>query len=333
MSAEPLRVTLVGYRRALGTSLTIPMEMLHAADMIQRISGMERPLAMRLANLDGGDSLQLTAGLEWVCRDRLEDLPAPQLAILPAMWGNPAGVAARYPALLDWLRERQRAGTLLCAVGTGSFFLAEAGLLDGRAATTHWYYFDRFAARYPQVQLHRERFITRAGNLLCAGSVNSVRDVMLSFIEERWSPRVAHQVARHFTHELQRSYSARLLHGAPQDQHAHESIIAIQEWMQERFATEISMDRLAADFGMSVRTLNRHFRAATGRTPLQYLQQLRIDNAKELLKASNLSIAEVAFRVGYPDSSYFSALFKKSISLSPKDYRRLVRKKLFTVGS
>lgn len=322
-------VTLIGFRKALGTSITLPMEMLHAADLIQRINGGMPRLAMCVASLDGRN-IPLTGGLELVCRSRLTAVRRTDLAIVPALWGNPLGVVRQHPALVDWLREQHARGTPICAVGTGSFFLAEAGLLDDKVATTHWYYFDRFAEAYPKVRVERDRFITQAANLYCTGSVNAVRDVMLFFIEEFHNPQVAHQVSRHFTHEIKRSYTGSFLRDA-QNSHENESIIQIQEWMQNRYASQMSLQSIAATFDISMRTINRNFKKATGKSPMQYLQQVRIDNAKELLKTTNLSIAEVAFSVGYPDSSYFSALFKKLISLSPKEYRRLVRKKRFQV--
>lgn len=326
-------VTLIGFRKVLGTSITLPMEMLNAADLIKRIEAQGyRRLHMQVASLDGQD-LALNAGLTLRCDTRLDSITDTDLIILPALWGNPKGVVrqANYQPILEFLRDQHERGTLICAVGTGSYFLAEAGLLQNKVATTHWYYFDQFAELYPQVHLQRDRFITRAGNLYCTGSVNSVRDVMLYFIEEYYNADIAHQISRHFTHEIKRSYTAGFLKHSPQNTHGDENIIAIQEWLLSSHDTEIRLDELAAQFGMSVRSLNRHFRKATGKTPMQYLQQIRIDNAKELLRNTNLSISEVAASVGYGDNSYFTALFRKNISLSPKEYRRLVRKKLFRV--
>jgi transcriptional regulator GlxA family with amidase domain len=324
-------VTIVGFRKVLGTSITIPMEMLHAADLIGRIQGRPQKLQMQLVSPDGAN-IVLTAGLELVCRTPLRAVVQTDLIIVPALWGNPAGVVSHYPELLGWLQQQHERGTAICAVGTGSFFLAEAGLLRNKLATTHWYYFEHFARLYPDVLLQRERFITRAGNLYCAGSVNSVRDVMLHFIEEHYSAETANQVSRHFTHEVKRSYTSNFLKHAPQNYHDDESIVEIQDWMHNQFHTPLTLETIAARFGMSVRSLNRRFRQATGRSPMQYLQQIRMDNAKELLRRTNLSVAEVAFACGYADNSYFSAQFRRSISLSPRAYRDLVRKKLFQVN-
>ncbi len=326
-------VTIVGFRKTLGTSITIPMEMLNAADLINRIKGPGyRKLHMQLVSPDGGN-IVLNAGLELVCNTPLSVVANTDLVIVPALWGNPRGIIKQYPELLAWLQHHHQQGALICAVGTGSFFLAQAGLLKHKVATTHWYYFDAFSALYPDVQLQRDRFITRAGNLYCAGSVNSVRDVMLHFIEEASGADVANQVSRHFTHEIKRSYTSTFLKSTPQNYHEDEVIVEIQDWMHSQYHTQIRLEDMAEKFDISVRSLNRRFRQATGKTPVQYLQQIRLDNAKELLRASNLPIAEVAFNSGYPDCSYFSAQFRKAISLSPKAYRDLVRRKLFTVNS
>ena len=326
-------VTIVGFKKALGTSITIPLEMLNAAGLIRRIKGADDlRLQLQLVSVDG-NNIELTAGLELNCAAGIKDIESTDLIIIPALWGNPKGTAKQYPSLLQWLQKENKKGTLICAVGTGSYFLAEAGLLQNKVATTHWYYFDQFAKLYPDVLLQRDRFITRSGNLYCAGSVNSVRDVMLHFIEEHFSPEAANQVSRHFTHEIKRSYSSSYLKYSPQNYHDDEGIIAIQEWIHSKYDSDIRIEQIAEHFDFNLRTLNRRFRQATGKSPLQYLQQVRIDYAKELLKTSNLSVAEVANSVGYPDCSYFAAVFRRNISLTPSQYRNLVRKKLFKVDT
>jgi transcriptional regulator GlxA family with amidase domain len=116
-----------------------------------------------------------------------------------------------------------------------------------------------------------------------------------------------------------------------QNTHNDEQIIKIQEWLQENYQQAILFHKVAAKFKMSVRSLNRRFKTAANKTPIQYLQEIRIDHAKELLKQSNLSIAEVSYAVGYQDTSYFSSLFKKHASVTPAEYQNLVRSKLFKV--
>lgn len=305
------------------------MEMLNAADLIARINHPKTSkLKLQIVSLDG-TNIQLNAGLEILCKTKLKDVFRSDIIILPAMWGNPRGVIKKYPEFLEWLHKKSLEAPLICAVGTGSYFLAEAGLLDHKVATTHWYYFNQFENIYPKVELKRERFITKSGNIYCTGSVNSVRDVMLHIIEQHYGEEVANQVSSHFTHELKLSYESSFLNIAGQNFHDDETIIDIQEWMHQNFNLEINMLKLSRIFELSQRSLNRRFKEATGLSPVQYLQEIRLEKAKELLKTSNLAIAEVAFNVGYPDSAYFSVLFKRVVSLSPGEYRRLVRKKIF----
>ena len=328
---EALYVTLIGYKKILGTSITIPMEMLNAADLIARIHHPKSSkLKLQIISLDEAN-IKLNAGLEILCKNKLSDIVKSDIIILPAMWGNPLGVAKKYPEFLQWLRLKSQDEPLICAVGTGSYFLAEAGLLDHKVATTHWYYFDQFEKHYPNVQLKRERFITKSGNIYCTGSVNSVRDVLLHIIEQHYGEQVANQISSHFTHELKLSYTSSFLNIPGQNFHDDEGIIDIQEWMHQNFNTEINMSQVSKKFELSQRSLNRRFKKATGKSPIQYLQEIRLEKAKELLKTSNLAIAEVAYNVGYPDSAYFSSLFRRVVTLSPGEYRRLVRKKIFKV--
>ena len=307
------------------------MEMLNAADLIARINHPKSSkLKLQIVSLDGAN-IELNAGLEILCKNKLTDIVKSDIIILPAMWGNPLGVSKKYPDFLQWLRLKSQNEPLICAVGTGSYFLAEAGLLDHKIATTHWYYFNQFEKNYPNVQLKRERFITKSGNIYCTGSVNSIRDVMLHIIEKYYGEEVASQVSRHFTHELKLSYESSFLNIPGHNFHNDEAIIDIQEWMHKHFNSEINMRKVSQNFELSQRSLNRRFKQATSLSPLQYLQEIRLEKAKELLKTSNLTIAEVAYNVGYPDSAYFSALFRRMVTLSPGEYRRLVRKKIFKV--
>jgi transcriptional regulator GlxA family with amidase domain len=156
---------------------------------------------------------------------------------------------------------------------------------------------------------------------------------MLHFVEQLFSSAVADEVARHFMHEIKRSYESLLLAADPQDSHHDELIIKIQEWLQKNYQCDISMQTLSAEFGLNVRSFNRRFRQAANQTPVEYLQEVRLNQARELLKHSNLSIAEVAFAVGYHDVSYFTGLFQRQHSVTPNAYRRLVRTKMFNVAN
>jgi transcriptional regulator GlxA family with amidase domain len=152
---------------------------------------------------------------------------------------------------------------------------------------------------------------------------------MQHFVEQLYGESIASEIARQFTHELKRSYESLLLNEDQQRSHHDEEIIKVQEWLDQNYQADVVIRGLAERFKLSVRSLNRRFKLATNTSPLQYLQNLRIEHAKELLKQSNLAVSEVADMVGYQDASYFTSLFKKATAVTPIEYRSLVRNKLF----
>ncbi len=329
------RISILVCPQALASSVAIPLEMISAADTIHRIKNHQRQpsLALKTVARDASTLLAMSGGLLLQPTANLTDNTQNTMVFIPALWGNPRAAVRQLPEAAAWLRQQYAGGASICSVGTGSYFLAEAGLLDQRPATTHWRYFDDFQAHYPAIKLERKKFITHKDRLYCTGSVNAVRDVMLHFVEQLFSSAVADEVARHFTHELKRSYESFLLAADPQDSHHDELIIKIQEWLQKNYPREINMQALSVHFGLNVRSFNRRFRQAANQTPVEYLQEVRISQARDLLKLSNLSIAEIAFAVGYHDVSYFTGLFQRLHSVTPKAYRRLVRTKMFKVAN
>jgi transcriptional regulator GlxA family with amidase domain len=255
-----------------------------------------------------------------------------ELAIIPSLWRTPQLTVSRHPGITQCIRRLAASGTRICAVGTGSYFPAAAGLLDGRAATTHWSFFGDFARRYPAVQLQRRHLITRSGNFYCAGSVNSVADLMVHFIRELFGADAARQVEAQFSPEIRRPFEAHSFVEGEAGAHPDEAVWIAQDWMLAHLGEALRMPELAARCGISTRSLNRRFRAALGTTPLAFLQEARTAAARELLRASNTGIAEIAARCGFGSASHFSRSFTAHAGVSPQDYRRRVRGKLFSAA-
>jgi transcriptional regulator GlxA family with amidase domain len=323
-------VSLLAIPDALGSTITIPLEMLNAARDIQRARRQRDPqVTIETVGIDS-KTVRLNGGLNIHCDRTISQLDSSDLIFIPGLWGNPRRALLQSATVPPWLAQMHVRGSTICAVTTGAFFAAEAGLLNGHAATTHWRYFELFAQRYGQTKIERKRFITHDNRVFCTGSVNAVRDIMLHFVDQLFGEDISNQVSRHFTHELSRSYESLLLARDQSSTHHDETIIKVQEWIQENYRSSIQLADIARQFRMSTRSLNRRFRSAANTTPVQYLQEFRLSQAKDLLKHSNLVISEVADQVGYSDASYFTALFKKVNAVTPAEYRRLVRNKLFT---
>ena len=219
----------------------------------------------------------------------------------------------------------------MAAVGTGCCFLAEAGLLDGKSATTHWHYLDEFQRDYPRINLKRDYFITESGSIFCAASVNALADVTVYLIERFYGTKIASLVERNFSHEIRRPYEKYRYFDGDDLQHVDEMVVEVQLWMKRHMNELVDIPSLASFFGLSTRTLGRRFKIAIGKSPLRYLQKLRIETAKELLESTNLKVSEIAFRVGYHDQGYFSQLFRREMSVLPLQYRKTVRAKIFSI--
>lgn len=328
----PYRVAILLSDNLLATSATLPVEMLHTAAGAalgndRRARGVEI-LALSVA----GRPVQSSAGFALAPSAALADARDCDLIHIPGQWRNPRPALRRDRACLPWLRAQHERGAIITSVGTGSCFLAAAGLLDGRPATTHWHYFDQFQRDYPQVQLKRQYFITGAANLYCAASVNSLAELMVSIVHRWYGGAVAHLVQRNFFHEIRNSFEPVGYFAEDVVMHPDESIVQAQIWLQDHFQKTISIAALAQHLGMSVRTFNRRFKAALGKSPLDYLQTLRLNSIKELLQSTNLTLGEIAHRCGYQDVAHLSRLFRRHFHTTPGQYRGTARAKLFTAG-
>jgi transcriptional regulator GlxA family with amidase domain len=317
------------YPSALATSITLPMEILQAGS--QMASASHRGKNQLKFLIAGTDTKQVTlsSGIRLKPDIAFSELDNLDLLILPAIWRNPLPTVNTTGSLLTMLEPIARSGTRICSVGTASCLLAEAGLLTGKPATTHWNFFDQFARRYPDVDLKRRHLITQSDNIYCVGSVNSIADLMIHILEEWFGSRIARAVEKQFSPEIRQSFNAAAYQNEADSSHPDESVLEGQQWLQEHLLESVSMTELARHLGVSPRTLGRRFKSATGLSPQAYLQGLRVSTAKELLRTSNLNISEIAWQVGLQDASYFSQLFRQHNGMSPLNYRKAVRGKLF----
>ncbi len=224
--------------------------------------------------------------------------------------------------VIPWLIEQYKNGARLASLCTGAFVLAETGLLEGKTATTHWGYVDAFKERYPGVDLKPERLITDEGDLYCSGASNACLDLSLYLIEQFCGHDVAVQCAKGLLLDMgrlsQAPYASIL---SFQKKHNDETILQVQEWIENNFNHGLNIKQISEKYNMSRRTFERKFKSATGDTPLLYLQRVRIETAKKLLEANTKTVDEIAYDVGYNESNFFRKIFKKQTHLTPKAYR------------
>ena len=231
----------------------------------------------------------------------------------------------RYREEIAWLRRMHERGAIVASVCTGSLMLAEAGLLDGLEAACHWAYRDMFRAHYPEVTLKDESILCFAGKdsrIVTAGGTMSWQDLALYLITRFGGHKQAILTAKAFLigdrSDGQRSFAI----VAPRIQQSDRVIADTQTWISENYTCENPVARMAERAGLTSRTFARRFRASTGYEPMDYVQSLRIEEAKQLLETEDLNVEDVGHAVGYEDPTSFRRLFKRKAGLTPAAYRR-----------
>lgn len=238
---------------------------------------------------------------------------------------NPQG---RWAKEVDWLRRRFDEGAVLCSVCTGSVLLAEAGLLDGVEATTHWGATRLFSRHYPRVKLHAERILCPAGpehRIVTCGGAGSWSDLALYLIARFCGQAEAVRLAKVFIlgdrSEGQLPFSA--MGRVPQ--HGDATVGRCQEWLADHYREPNPVASMAVLSGLPARTFKRRFKAATGYAPIEYVQALRVEEAKQMLEATGEPTDAVAHAVGYDDPAFFRRLFKRATGVTPARYRQRYR--------
>ena len=229
-------------------------------------------------------------------------------------------VIARNAGAIPWLRRWAADGAKIAGVCSGVALLAEAGLLEGKRATTHWGLTDVYRARFPSVDWQPEYIITDAGDVFCGGGINAA-DLSLYLVEKFSGREVALECAKALLIEMPRTWQTAFAHASVHKSHGDDKIRRVQDWMHDNYVTSVSLDMLAARVSMSPRTFIRRFKEATGHTPLSYLHAVRISVAKRLLENGHPSVQEISRAVGYDDVIFFRGLFKRHTGVCPAEYR------------
>lgn len=229
-------------------------------------------------------------------------------------------------AVVNALTAAHRRGARIVSICTGAFVLAEAGLLTGRRATTHWLDVPEFRRRYPEVECDPDVLYVDEGSVLTSAGVASGIDLCLHVVRLDYGAAVANAVARRMVVAPHRSGGqAQFVPQSLPDQ-TDRPLGETRSWMQQHLHEPLSLRQLAANAAMSTRTFSRHFHAETGTTPLQWLLRQRIDRARLLLEESDQTIERIADACGFGSPASLRVHFRRELRTSPLGYRRTFRK-------
>ncbi len=224
--------------------------------------------------------------------------------------------------LIDWLKKHHQNGTIICSVCAGAFVLAETGLLDGRRVTTHWALANDFASRYPRIGLDIQKLLINDVDIITAGGLMSWVDLGLELVAQFTNSQIMRQLGRFLIVDTGPREQSYYLSFTPKLDHGDEAIIRVQHQLQRDFQKTVVIRHLAELSHLTERTFLRRFVKATGLKPTQYLQQLRIQKACELIETSAKSIERIATEVGYEDLSAFRKTFIKITGQTPKEFKK-----------
>jgi transcriptional regulator GlxA family with amidase domain len=331
---QVLDVAVVLLEEGYASTAIGPIEVFHSAGVLWNWLHGAAPqprFRVRVASIDGGRVTTLCAvGLTPECA--IADIDKTDIIILPASGWDVQERIARNSPLVPWLRKWHARGAYIAGICTGVAFLAEAGLLDGRQATTHWAVADILRARYPKVRWRPDQFVTEDDRVFCSGGVYASIDLSLYLVEKFCGHEVAVQCAKSLLVSMPRGRQTGYAVVPLSRPHSDERIRAAEEYLQAHFDGTVALDGLAARAGMSPRTFIRRFKAATGRLPGAYIQMLRVAAAKEMLERGEASIQTVSAKAGYEDIAFFRTLFKRHTGMTPAEYRRRFARMSFDHG-
>lgn len=248
------------------------------------------------------------------------------LIIIPSLARDFQQFSEGNELLINWITKQYKNGAEVASMCTGAFMLASTGLLDGKNCSTHWSAADSFRSLFPDVLLKAENLITDEHGIYTNGGGYSFLNLVIYLVEKYYDRQVAIYCSKIFQIELDRSSQSAFIIFKGQKNHGDELIKKAQEHIENHADEKISMKDLSSMFAVGRRNFDRRFIKATGNTPVEYLQRVKIESAKKEFETTRKTINEVMYEVGYSDVKAFREVFRKITGMSPLEYKHKYNK-------
>jgi transcriptional regulator GlxA family with amidase domain len=244
------------------------------------------------------------------------------LIIIPASLIRSYETASKNNKLLiDWVTKQYKQGAEIASMCAGSFMLASTGILSGKTCSTHWALSEGFRELYPEVNLQTDQLITDENGIYTNGGAYSFLNLSIYLVEKFYDRQTAIHCAKYFQIDLDRNLQAEFSIFSGHKKHTDDAILMAQKYLEENYEAKISIEKLATELNISRRNFDRRFIKATGFTPLDYLQRVKIEAAKKMFETTRKTINEIMFEVGYNDAKAFREVFSRVTGLSPLQYK------------
>jgi transcriptional regulator GlxA family with amidase domain len=266
-----------------------------------------------------------SSGMPIQTQRSIDDVDSTDVIIVPSVIvARGEWLTGRYPGIVHWLTEMHGKDAQLCSTCSGVLLLAETGLLEGKEATIHWIYAPTFQRNFPGVRLRVERALIAIGDnnqFIMSGASTAWHDLILYLISQHAGPTAAQAIARFFAFQWHADGLSPYVMFEPGMDHGDAVIQETQQWLNKHFSVPSPIEQAVRRSGIAERTFKRRFKNATGYTPIEYVQRLRVDEAKRRLERTTAPIDEIGWQVGYEDPTFFRRLFKRLTGLTAGAYR------------
>ena len=243
------------------------------------------------------------------------------LIIIPSLNHHYNKAVRENRSLIEWIEKQYKQGAEIASICTGAFLLASSGLLDGKICSTHWSAADNLRAMFPKINVQTDRLITDENGIYTNGGAYSFLNLIIYLVEKYYDRQTAIFCSKVFQIELDRQSQSAFIIFKGQKLHADEVVKKAQEYIEDHVAEKISIEYLSSKFAVGRRNFDRRFIKATGNTPIEYSQRVKIESAKKAFETTRKTINEVMYDVGYSDVKAFREVFRKITGMSPLEYR------------
>lgn len=243
------------------------------------------------------------------------------LIIIPSLNHNYVQALKPNARLTAWINQQYKDGANVATICTGAFLLASTGLLDGKRCSTHWAAADQFRQMFPKVHLQSDLLITDEDGIYTNGGAYSFLNLLIYLIEKYYDRQTAIYCSKVFQIEIDRNSQSAFSIFTGQKLHSDELVKEAQAFIESKLTEKISIEELSSKFSISRRNFDRRFIKATGNTPGEYAQRVKIESAKKAIEITRKTINEVMYEVGYSDETSFREVFKKFTGMSPNEYK------------
>ena len=301
------------------SSIVGPFQILSRANAYWQKMGNKPVMEICLAGF--GTELILDGGFFSVKPVSIKEITTTDLVIIPSVDYDYVDVIKNNGALLQWIKHQHKSGAEVASICTGAFLLAATGLLEGKTCSTHWNTAADFMQMFPNVNLQVDKLITAEQGIYTNGGAYSFLNMVLYLVEKYFDRNTAIYCSKVFQIDIERTSQSPFFIFKTQKNHGDEMVCQAQAYIEENLVGKISFEELALKLAVSRRNFDRRFIKATGNTPVEYLQRVKVEVAKSSLEKGRKSIFEVMTEVGYSDDKAFREVFKKVTGLSPLDYK------------